>query len=39
MKKIAQDFEGLHGTPFVVGVVDGSPILIIVPMRHVIDAL
>jgi hypothetical protein len=26
MKKIAKDFEGLHGTPFVVGVVDGSPI-------------
>jgi hypothetical protein len=39
MEKIAQDFEGLHGIPFVVGAVDGSAILIIIPMKHVIDTL
>jgi hypothetical protein len=39
MKKIAQYFERLHGTPFVVGAMDGSPILIIVPLKHVINPL
>jgi hypothetical protein len=39
MIKIAQDFEGLHGTSFVVGAMDGSPILIIIPMKHAIDVL
>jgi hypothetical protein len=39
MKKIAQDFEGLHGTSFVVGAVNGSAILIIIPMKHAIDTL
>lgn len=37
MKKFAQDFQDIHGILYVVGVVDGSHILIVAPRLHATD--
>jgi hypothetical protein len=37
MAKYAEDFEGLHGIPYVVGAVDGSHIPVVAPRLHAAD--